>query len=112
MKHLLTALCLGATLAFASHAHAQSTPTPMPVRHTVIASVSSDSITIDTGKKTITYQIGKQTKCFFMGKLVTSSDLQTGMRVSVTPAFDEKTAEAINASTAPKAASPSPTPKK
>ena len=122
MKRLLSCLFLAA-VAFAPLARAAApTPKPTPApRHTVISSISSDSITVDTGLKTTTYQIDKHTKCFFQGNLVTTGDLKAGMRVSITPGgFDEKTADTINANDVPKApvakatpaAKATPTPKK
>ena len=118
MKPLIVSLFIGAIgLAFSLSALAANpTPKPTPVvRHTVISSISADSVTVDTGKSTQTYKIDKHTQLMFDGKKVPLSDLKAGMRVMVTPDFDGKTASAINAGAPPKvapAASPSPAPKK
>ncbi|MDD5350312.1 MAG: hypothetical protein PHQ12_08895 [Chthoniobacteraceae bacterium] len=117
MKHPLPLLCLGAAVLAMAAAPLQAadkkpTPTPTP-RHTVIGSVSSDSITINTGLTTKTFQIDKHTKFNLMGKPVTVGDLKPGMRVSVTPGgFDGKTADIINASDVPKAPPATPAAKK
>lgn len=93
-------------LAFTPFIHAgtpKKKPTPPP-NHKVIGSVSSDSITVTSLNSSATYQINKQTKCFLKGASVTPSELKPGMRVTVTPGFDGKTAAQITASDAPKAA--------
>ena len=118
MKSFITPLLVGViALAFSCSAFAGATPKPTPpVRHTVIASISADSVTVDTGRSTQTYKIDKHTQLMFDGKTVPMSALKAGMKVTVTPGgFDGKTASSVNASPAPKAtpaASPSPTPKK
>ncbi|MCX6966308.1 MAG: hypothetical protein NTZ46_00760 [Verrucomicrobia bacterium] len=99
----------------------KATPTPPP-RHTVIGSISSESITVDTGLKTKTYAITKLTKFYFKGAPVSLNELQAGMRVNVVPGFDGKTASIITALDAPpanpaaspaaKPAAPKPTPAK
>jgi hypothetical protein len=114
MKHLLSPLSLGfaaLTLVFTPLSHAanpKAKPTPTPARHTIISTISSDSVTINTGLTTKTFQVDKHTKFTFQGKLVAVNDLKQGMRVTVVPGFDGKTAESIDASDAPKAPAASP----
>ena len=110
MKRLLAPLYPGiVTLAliFSPFAHAADTkPTPTPIPHTIISSISANSVTASTTASSKTYKVDKHTKFTFQGKLVTVAELKTGMRVSITPTFDGKTAESINASDAPKAPAP------
>lgn len=83
--------------------------TPIPPKHTTISSISADSITISTGDSTKTYQITPSTAIEYQGQNVKATDLQPGMRVSVSAGMDPAKADRISASEAPKAA---PTPKK
>jgi len=105
MKQIVSSLflCVSA-LAFSLSPALAGTPTstPTPTRHTVIASISSDSITVDTGLVKKDYKIEKNTVFIFHGNRVTLNDLKSGMRVSVTPGFDGLTAATINAGDAPK----------
>ena len=78
-------------------------PTPAP-QHTVIGNISADSITVDTGKSTRTYKIDRFTQCYLEGTQVPVTALKAGMRVSVSSDSDALTANAINASGAPKGA--------
>jgi len=114
MNPLTTSLLVAVMgLAFSCSAFAAA-PTPKPTppkRHTVIASISSDSITVDTGKSQQTYKIDKYTQLMFEGKKVPMNDLKAGMMVTVTPNFDGKSVSAVNAAPPPKAtpvASPAP----
>ena len=74
-----------------------------PPRHTVIVSVSAETITVDTGLNKKTYLIGKNTQCITKGNPVSASELKPGMRVVVTPSFDGKSAAIISAGDAPSA---------
>ena len=115
MKRILlpVILCVVALALSLSPALAGATnPTPVPARHTVIGSISADSITVDTGLVTKEYKIDKNTVFMRHGIRVPSNDLKTGMRVSVTPGFDGKTAATINAGDAPVVPKAAPTAKK
>lgn len=97
----ILALGLSASSALAGGAPKPSPkPTPPP-RHTVIGSISSESITVDTGLKTKTYTINKNTKFYLKGAAVSLNELKSGMRVNVVPGFDEKSASTITATDAP-----------
>ncbi len=87
-------------------------PRATPVHHhTVIESVSADSITITQADGSKTYKITANTEITFKGDTVTVDQLQAGMRVQVTPdAADEDTAGAITANDPPH--DPTPRPKK
>ncbi|MEI6561869.1 MAG: hypothetical protein WCO68_07275 [Verrucomicrobiota bacterium] len=117
MKPLIVSRFIGVVgLAFSFSAFAAN-PAPKAttpvIHHTVISSISADSITVNTGKSTQTYKIDKHTQLMFDGKKVPMSDLKAGMRVMVTPDFDGKTASAINGGAPPKVApAASPAPKK
>jgi hypothetical protein len=89
-----------------------SKPRATPVHHhTVIESVSSDSITVTQADGTKTYKITPNTEITFKGETATVDQLQAGMRVQVTPdAVDEDTAGEIAASDPPH--DPTPRPKK
>jgi len=105
MKQFISILSLGVVIfffAFTSNGHAAATPEPPPHKSTVIANISSLSITVDTGSNTKVFKIDKNTVFFYHGTKVTLDDLQSGMRVSVTLAFDGITAASISASDAPK----------
>lgn len=80
--------------------------TPIPVMHTVIATIGSDAITIDTGRATKNYKIDSHTVFYYQGARVTASDIKPGMRVIITPTFDGRTAGTIAASDAPKMTPP------
>jgi len=131
MKHIFSSLCLGVMalgLASSTPVQAAAQATPIPVKRTVIASISADSITIDTRKtvtvaaattgpaakpvdaasSTKTYTINKETKITFEGKPSTVEELKEGMRVNVTQGFDPSIAAVIAAADAPK---PAVTPK-
>jgi len=87
------------SLAFAAPAPAPKKPAGPPPKFTqVIQSVSADSITTSTGKKSATYKIEKITKITLNGATSTANDLKSGMRVEVVPTFDGKSASAIVAS--------------
>ena len=118
MKRILTPLFLGnvvLAISLSSAVAGAPKPTPTPKPHTVIGSISSDSITVNTARGNATFAIDKLTKFTYMGNSVPLADLKPGMRVSVTPKMDGKTAESINAGDIPKdpkAPKASPTPKK
>lgn len=76
--------------------------TPTPPKHTVISSVSADSITINAADNTKTYKITKDTVIEFKGQKAQITDLQPGMRVSVSTSSDPATASRISASEPPK----------
>jgi hypothetical protein len=78
--------------------------TPIPPKHTTISSVSADSITISTGDSSKTYQITPSTVIEYQGQTVKTTDLQPGMRVSVSAGMDPAKADRISASEAPKGA--------
>jgi len=88
----------------------KASATPIPQFHTVIGSVSTDSITVKKTKESKTYKITKNTTITFENKTVTAADLKAGMRVVVSVDLDGVSASSIAASKAP--AQPSPTPKK
>ena len=74
-------------------------PTP---HHTVIESVSADSITITNANGNKTYKITPATEIMFKNQLTTVDKLQTGMRVQLTPdAVNEENAGKIEANDAP-----------
>ena len=113
--HSPSVLCLFAlifslsSITYAAGAKKQPTP-PLKVT-TVIQSISADSITVATGPKTTTYKITGATRYNYNGERVAPAELKSGMRVNVTPGgSDDKTAEEISATgaprTAPKAAAP------
>lgn len=99
MKHTTISLLIGIAFAAATPVMAadKAKPTPVPATHTTIASISGDSITTTTGAITKTFTIDPKTEIFYLGKRVSASDLQTGMRVTVTQSFDGKMATAITA---------------
>ena len=86
-------------------------PRATPVRHhTVIDTVSADSITIDQAGGSKTYAITKFTEITFKGQTTTVDQLQPGMRVTVTPdAADDTSAGQIAADDPPKDPTPRPT---
>ncbi len=83
--------------------------------HTVIESVSSDSITVSTtggGGGANTYKINSFTEITYDGQDTTVNQLQPGMRVTVTPdGADADTAAIVNANAAPTEPTPKPKPK-
>ena len=100
---LALALCVP---AFAGNSKPWVTP---GVHHTVIESVSADSITITQADGSHTYKITKDTEITFKGETTTVDQLQAGMRVIVTPdAADEDTAGEIAANDPPKDPTPRP----
>lgn len=107
---LLTILALAVFAPVTLHAGGKATPTPFIAHHTVIGSISSDSITVNTNSGSKTYKITKFTSCSFEGKTVTVNDLKPGMKVSVV-ADSSGAAEVITASKPPKA-EPASSPKK
>lgn len=103
MKHITSLLLVAVLSATIATVHAAAPKaTPFPPKHTVIVSISGDSVTTDTGKTTKSYKINKRTIFLYQGSRVTANDLKPGMRVTVTPAFDGKTAASIAASDVPK----------
>lgn len=108
---LLIALALCAPPV--AQARNSSKPRATPVHHhTTIESVSADSITVNSADgSTKTYKITSGTEITFKGETVPASQLQAGMRVSVTAdAADDSVAGQITANDPPK--SPTPKPKK
>lgn len=102
-SHLLVgllAIVLSVTSVY-GRGRARPKPTPPP-RHTVIASITSDSITIDTGLNIKSYKLDQKTQFTYLGRRVALNDLKPGMRVSVIPGFDAGTAVSISAGDAPK----------
>jgi len=87
---------------------AAGNPTPRPRmtpghHHTVIESISSDSITITQADGSKTYKITKNTEITFKGEETTADQLQAGMRVQVEPdAADDTAAASITANDPPK----------
>ncbi len=95
-------------IADAGNTKPRATP---PRHHTVIESVSSDSITITQADGSHTYKIDANTEITFKGQTTTADQLQAGMRVQVNPdAADQNLAAQISADDAPK--DPTPKPKK
>ena len=94
-------------LALISPAAWAGNPTPRPRvhHHTVIESVSADSITVDDPGGAKSYKINKDTEITFQGNDITADQLQVGMRVEVTPdAVDDSLAGVIQADDPPSAA--------
>jgi len=90
-------------------------PRTVAHHHTIIESVTSGSITVQTtGEKdaaTQTYKILPTTEITFNGQTVTADQLQAGQRVDVTPdGADDSVAGQITASDPPPA-DPTPAPK-
>lgn len=94
----------------AIQAVAGSKPRPTPVHHHVtIESVSADSITINQPGGVKTFKIGPHTEITFKGQTATVDQLQSGMRVQVTPdAADDDTAGEIMADDPPHDPTPKP----
>jgi len=74
--------------------------TPPPEYHTVISSVSADSITVQEPKASKTYKIDQFTAIYYNGQSAKVTDLKTGMRVEVSAGGDPTVAERISASDA------------
>ena len=112
IKQLISILPLGvlfSIFAFTSNGRAADAKAPPPPpKHTVIAVINSESITVDTGNNVRIFKIDKYTRFFYLGSETTLNDMKPGMRVSVTPTFDGKTAAVINAGVAPKVAPAAP----
>jgi len=107
----IIALCL--CLPFVAEAKTRPKASPRPSHHTVIESVSSDSITVTTtgGGESATYKITMDTQITYDGEDTTASQLQPGMRVDVTPdGADPDTASIITANAPPPSPTPTPTP--
>jgi len=103
-------LLVALALWLPSPVEANPTPKPYIPHHTVIESVSADSITITSASGDKTYKITNETEITFKGDTVTADKLEAGMRVQVTPdSSDEGTAGRIEANDPPKEA-PSPKP--
>ena len=86
-----------------AEAETKAKPRATPAHHhTVIESVSATSITVSSAAGSKTYKITKDTEITFKGDTTTVDQLQTGMRVQVTPdAADENTAGKISANDPP-----------
>ena len=86
------------------------TPRPRVHHHTLIETVSADSITITAGETEKTFKITKDTEVTFKGTTTTADQLQAGMRVSITPdAVDPTIAASVQANDPPKDPTPKPT---
>ncbi|MGB8354377.1 MAG: hypothetical protein WCD79_10845 [Chthoniobacteraceae bacterium] len=106
-KSLFSLVTLAALFAFlfttALHAaDPKAKPTPFVPHHTVIGSISADSITINTFTGSKTYKIDKFTTITLLGNDAKTSDLKPGMKVSVTVGSDPAIAASISASNPPK----------
>jgi len=99
---LLLFLALLSLLSLPHGASAKPKPTPKPHIHTVIQSISSDSITVKEPKETKTYKIGQFTDITYNGQPVKATDLKPGMRVEVSANTDITVADRIDASEGPK----------
>ena len=82
----------------------KSKATPTPEYHTVIASISANSITVNSGTNSKTYKIDQGTQFTYQGNSVKAADLKPGMRVSIATGADDTTASAVSATEAPTAA--------
>jgi hypothetical protein len=108
-SRLILSLLVAVCLTRAAQAGPQPRPTP-PHHHTVIESVSADSITIVRAGVEKTYKITSATEIELKGETVTADKLEAGMRVSVTPdAVDDTVAGQITASDPPTDPQPNPT---
>ena len=99
---LLSLLALIALLSCPADASTKPKPTPKPDFHTVIESISADSITVKEPKETKTYKIDRYTEITYNGQPVKTTDLKPGMRVEVSSNTDTTVASRIDASEAPK----------
>jgi len=97
---IVTAITALASLKL--YAGGKATPTPFVPHHTLIESISADSITVATINEKKTYKITKFTEFMFQGNEVKIDALTPGMKVSVVAGSDGTSAEVINASPAPK----------
>jgi hypothetical protein len=88
---------------------ADSKPAPTPKR-VVIQSIESDSITINTGSLIKVYKLDACTEFTYCGNHVKLKDLKPGMRVTITPAFDNRYAALVAARDAPVVPVPPPVP--
>ena len=95
-------LALLSLLALPHGASAKPKPTPKPDVHTLIESISADSITVKEPKETKTYKIGQFTEITYNGGPAKSTDLKPGMRVEVSSNTDTTVADRIDASEGPK----------
>jgi hypothetical protein len=98
-------LALGFCSLAVTHADAKgggkAKPRPTPF-HITIESVSTDSITVNQPGGVKTYKITKDTEISFKGNTVTADQLQSGMRVEVTPdSVDQGVAGMIQADDPP-----------
>jgi hypothetical protein len=113
---LLASVALCATSMAANYGGAS--PAPLKPRvvvhhHTVIDTITNDSITITDAAGSHTFKITAQTEITFKGSPATASSLAAGMRVQVTPdAVDPDTASQIAADDPPKDPTPRPKPGK
>ena len=82
----------------------KSKATPTPESHTVIASITANSITVNSGTNSKTYKIDQATEFTYQGNSVKATDLKPGMRVSIATGADDATASTVNATEAPTAA--------
>jgi hypothetical protein len=82
---------------------AKAKPRPTPIQVT-IESISNDSITVNQPGGAKTYKITRDTEITYKGNDVSTSQLQTGMTVEVTPdAIDDSAAGMIQADDPPAA---------
>ena len=93
-------------------AAAAAKPTPGH-HHITIESISAASITVNEPGGSVTYKITPNTEITYAGQTTTVDQLQSGMRVHVTPdSTDPTVADQVAASEAPKDPPPKPSPKK
>ena len=76
----------------------------------MIQSIESDNITINTGALIKVYKFDAYTEFTYCGNPVKLKDLKAGMRVTITPAFDNCYAALVAARDAPMVPVPPPAP--
>ena len=107
MKPFYTFLLAGIVSLSQISQAVDSKPVPPPKR-TVIQSIESDSITINTGASIKVYKVDAHTEFTYRGNRVKRKDLKAGMRVMITPSFDNLCATLVAASEAPAVSPPAP----
>lgn len=112
IPRILLPILLTVALCISPAARGETKKRVVVHHHTVIESVSADSITITAADGTHSYKITKDTEITFKGQTATADQLQAGMRVTVTPDAADDTAAGMIAANDPPKAEPSPTPKK
>ena len=96
-------LAMGFCCLAVTHADAKGKGKPKATPfHITIESISADSITVNQPGGVKTYKIDKNTEITFKGNTVTVDQLQSGMRVEVTPdSVDQGVAGMIQADDPP-----------